>query len=105
MKRIRFNNTIVLILMLVLCLSIQGCGEAKTPETDTADDTEDLVVVGFSQVGAESEFPYLPKPLNDPFESLSIAPVRALVMTLSRSVRLSLEGGILKSPVRIIGNL
>lgn len=56
MKRIRFNNTIVLILMLVLCLSIQGCGEEKTPETDTADDTEDLVVVGFSQVGAESDW-------------------------------------------------
>ena len=56
MKRIKLNNTIVLILSLCTVLNLTACGEAKVPETQVSEETEDLVVVGFSQVGAESDW-------------------------------------------------
>ena len=56
MKRIKLNNTIVLILSVCIILNLTACGEAKVPDTQVSEETEDLVVVGFSQVGAESDW-------------------------------------------------
>lgn len=56
MKRIKLNNTIVLILSVCIILNLTACGEAKVPDTQVLEETEDLVVVGFSQVGAESDW-------------------------------------------------
>ena len=41
MKRIKLNNTIVLILSVCIILNLTACGEAKVPDTQVSEETED----------------------------------------------------------------
>ena len=47
---------IMLIVAFSLCMFSAGCSPAEVAEAESADTGKDLIVVGFSQVGAESDW-------------------------------------------------
>ncbi len=56
MKHNRLFKIILFMITVSLCCFSTGCVPAEKPEAESADTGEDLIVVGFSQVGAESDW-------------------------------------------------
>ncbi|MBO4903706.1 MAG: ABC transporter substrate-binding protein [Lachnospiraceae bacterium] len=56
MNHKRSFKIILLIAAFSLCLTSAGCSPAEVTEAESADTGKDLIVVGFSQVGAESDW-------------------------------------------------
>ena len=50
------NKVSLLIHCLIICLILAACGAEATPVATETEDSEDSTVVGFSQIGAESEW-------------------------------------------------
>lgn len=50
------NKVSLLIHCLIICLILAACGAEATPVATETEDSEDSIVVGFSQIGAESEW-------------------------------------------------